>query len=68
MNDVLKMDSSGRECEPESVEVDDEASEVMAGFDRCFSTVGVFKLLETIPESHHQCNFLKFFILECSLL
>ena len=47
VNDVLKIDSS--RDEPETVEVDDEAAEVMAGFDRCFSTVGVFKLLETIP-------------------
>ena len=44
---MLKIDSS--RDEPETVEVDDEAAEVMAGFDRCFSTVGVFKLLETIP-------------------
>ena len=53
VNDVLKIDSSGREEEEqaETVEVDDEAAEVMSGFDRCFSTVGVFKLLETIPGS-----------------
>ena len=44
---MLKIDSSREE--PETIEVDDEAAEVMSGFDRCFSTVGVFKLLETIP-------------------
>ena len=30
-------------------EMDPEASEIVAGFNRCFTVAGIFRLLETIP-------------------
>jgi hypothetical protein len=54
VNDVLRIGAEDDEDvlggQPAaSIAVDEEAAEVMSGFDRCFSTHGIFKLLETIP-------------------